>query len=158
MGGIRELTQFQKHFKEYRIVVFSGLNCEDIYLDRQVDSEKGMNLLYDEEERHYHVITNTTGAMAKRYDCKGCNKGCRRDVTHTCQQSCTDCMSVPPFAFSGLRIPCESCNRNFRSQTCFDKHKKNKLRRKALYERQRNCVSCSSFLRGKNTNVSNRTV
>jgi len=28
-GGIEELTRFQEYIKEYRIVVFSGLNCED---------------------------------------------------------------------------------------------------------------------------------
>jgi hypothetical protein len=27
-GGIPELTRFQDHFKEYRIVVYSGLNCD----------------------------------------------------------------------------------------------------------------------------------
>ena len=35
-GWIRELIQFQEHFKGNRIVVFSGLNCEDIYLYVQV--------------------------------------------------------------------------------------------------------------------------
>ena len=60
-GGIRELKQFQEHFKEYRIVVFSCLNCEVIYFDGQVDSEKRINLLYDEAERHYQVITNIAG-------------------------------------------------------------------------------------------------
>ena len=30
-GGVTELTRFQEHFKEYRIVVFGGLNCEDIF-------------------------------------------------------------------------------------------------------------------------------
>jgi len=35
-GGVPELMRFQEHFKEYRIVVFGGLNCEDIYFDRQV--------------------------------------------------------------------------------------------------------------------------
>ena len=64
-GGIRELEQFQKHFKDYRIVVFSGLNCEKIYYDGQVESEKRINLLYDEANHHYHVINNTIGAMAK---------------------------------------------------------------------------------------------
>jgi len=64
-GSIRELTQFQEYFKEYRIVVFSGLNCEDIIFDGQVQSEKRINLLYDETERHYHVICNITAAMAK---------------------------------------------------------------------------------------------
>ena len=30
-GGVPELMRFQEHFKEYRIVVFGGLNCEDIF-------------------------------------------------------------------------------------------------------------------------------
>jgi len=37
--------KFQEHFKEYRIVVFWGLNCDDIVFDRQVESEKRINLL-----------------------------------------------------------------------------------------------------------------
>ena len=43
-GGIREFAQFQDYFKEYRIVVSSGLNCEDIMFDGQVQTEKRINL------------------------------------------------------------------------------------------------------------------
>jgi hypothetical protein len=32
-GGIPELIKFQEHFKEYRIVVNDGLNCEGIVFD-----------------------------------------------------------------------------------------------------------------------------
>jgi hypothetical protein len=32
-GGIPELMDFQEHFKEYRTVVFGGLNCKDIVFD-----------------------------------------------------------------------------------------------------------------------------
>jgi hypothetical protein len=39
-GGIPELIKFQEHFKEYRIVVFGGLNCKDLVFDGQVESEK----------------------------------------------------------------------------------------------------------------------
>jgi hypothetical protein len=67
---------FQEHFKEYRIFVYSGLNCDDVYVDGQIESQKRINLLYDESERHYHVSTKFTGAMAKQYVCKSCNKGC----------------------------------------------------------------------------------
>ena len=62
-GGIRELAQFQEYLKEYRIVVFSGLNCEDMF-DGQVQTEKRIILLYDNVARHYHVILSITGAMA----------------------------------------------------------------------------------------------
>jgi len=39
--------KFQEHFKEYRIVVFGGLNCNDIVLDGQEESEKRINMFYD---------------------------------------------------------------------------------------------------------------
>ena len=72
-GGIPELTSFQEHFHEYKIVVYSGLNFENIMYRRDVESDKRINLLFD--AHHYHVIGNLTGAMAKRYICEGCNKG-----------------------------------------------------------------------------------
>ena len=92
--------RFQEHFKEYRIVVFGGLNCEDIMFDGQVDSEKRINLLYDGVWKYYHVINNLTGAMARRYVCRGCTKGCRRGVTHKCGETCSDCKSVSPCMYS----------------------------------------------------------
>jgi len=57
-GGINESLQFQDHFSEYKIVVYCGLNCEDIIFEGSVTSEKRVNLLYDEVKRHFHVITN----------------------------------------------------------------------------------------------------
>jgi hypothetical protein len=39
-------------------------------------------IMYDDVNHHYHVITNMTGAMAKKYVCKACNKICRHYVTH----------------------------------------------------------------------------
>jgi len=91
--------------------------------DGQVQTEKRINLLYDDVARHYHVIVNITGAMAKRYVCKACNKGCSSDVTHKCKQACSNCMSVPPCTISHFRILCDVCNRTFRIRVFFDKHK-----------------------------------
>ena len=76
-GGIRELSQFQDHFKDYRIVVYGGLNCEDMIFDGQSQSEKRIYLLYDETTRHYHVITNLTGAMASGTSAKAAVKDVR---------------------------------------------------------------------------------
>jgi hypothetical protein len=47
-GGIPVLIKFQEHFKEYRIFVFMGLNCKDLAFDGQVESEKRINLIYDD--------------------------------------------------------------------------------------------------------------
>jgi hypothetical protein len=87
--------------------------------------------------------------MAKRYVCKGCGKRCSGDISHKCEESCSDCMFVPPCAFSGVRIPCESCNRTFRSQTCFNKHKTNMFGGKAVCSKKRNCANSKLLTRKK---------
>ena len=76
----------------------------------QVEASERLNLLYDEVTRHYHVIEILTATIAKRYVCKACGKGCSRDITLTCDRSCSDCMASPPFVSAGVRIPCADCN------------------------------------------------
>ena len=105
-GGIPELIRFQEHFHEYKIVVYDGLRCDSILFEGQVESCKLINLLFDDVNRHYHVITNLTGAVAKRYFCRACNKGCSHGVRHMCDQSCSEWMTNPPCAFVGVRILC----------------------------------------------------
>jgi hypothetical protein len=91
-GVIPELIKFQEHFKEYSIVVFGGLNCKDLVFDGQLESEKRINLLYDDVTHHYHVINSMTGAFARRFVCKGSNKGYKMGEMHRCQETCSDCM------------------------------------------------------------------
>ena len=92
-----------------------------------MESSKRINLLYDDDTRHNHVITNLTEAMAKRYVYRDCNKGCSHGVRHMCDQTCSDCMISPPCAYVGVRIPCVDSNRHFRGQSCYDNHKKQQL-------------------------------
>jgi hypothetical protein len=83
-AGIPELVRFQEYFREYKITVYQGLNCADKMFEGQVNLSKRINLLYDDVERHYHVITNLTGAMSRRFVCKACNKACTSYITHVC--------------------------------------------------------------------------
>ena len=71
-----------------------------------MESSKRINLLYDDDTRHNHVITNLTEAMAKRYVYRDCNKGCSHGVRHMCDQTCSDCMTSPPCEYVCVRIPC----------------------------------------------------
>jgi len=127
---VHEIQRFQDHFTEYKIVVYGGLNCEDILFEGQVVSEKRVNLLYDEVKSHFHVIANLTGATSKQFICKACSKSCSSGVTHKCSEACSDCLSIPPCISTNVRIPCGSCNRTFRNQIYFEKHKTNKLKGK----------------------------
>jgi len=111
---------------------FGELNFDDIVFGGQMESEKRINLLYDSITKHYHVIKDVTGAMTRRYVCRVCNKWCISGLTHRCEEMCSDCMSVPPCPYTDVRISCESCSRQFRSQAFFDKHNTNKLRRKSV--------------------------
>ena len=86
-GGIPELERFQDHFRHYKIVVYTGLKCDEIMFEGRVDATERLSLLYDEVTRHYHVIGKLSAAMARQYVCKSCGKGCRSDVTHTCDQT-----------------------------------------------------------------------
>jgi hypothetical protein len=80
-AGLPELTRFQEHFRDYKTVVYDGLNCDSIMFEGPVESSECLNLLYDDVTRHYHLIASLTGGLAKQYVCKACNKWCRRDVT-----------------------------------------------------------------------------
>ena len=84
--GIPELSRFQEYFRDYKIVVYQGLGFDDIMFEGQVDTSKSLNLPYGDVGRHYHIITNLNGAMAKRYVCSACHRSCRRDITHVCDQ------------------------------------------------------------------------
>jgi len=110
----------------------------------QVDSPKKINLLYDEVEQHYHVIVKLTGAMAKKYVCKACNKGCTRDFTHMCDQTYRDCLASPPCALSAVTIPCSECNRHFRNEAFFVNHKPSSSNNKSVFERRRICATCGA--------------
>ena len=105
----------------------------------RVESTVSLNLLCDEVTRHYHVIGNLAAAMARGYVCKACGKWCRRDVKHTCDQTCGCCLKSLPCAATGVRFPCADCERHFRSQTCFANHRTRNGNKKSFFEQKRQC-------------------
>jgi len=145
-GGIPQLIKFQENCRQYKLTVYRGLAFEDIIFERQVDSPKKINLLYDDVEQHYHVIVNITGAMTKRFICNACTKSCASAATHHCEQTCSDCMAIPPCAFTGDRLLCADCNRYFRSHTFFANHKQSTSNKKSICERRRKCSKCGAFV------------
>ena len=106
------------------------------------------------------MITNFTEAMAKRYVCRACNKGCSIGVRHMCDQNCSECMTSPSCAFVGVRIPCGDCNRHFRSQSCYDNNKKQQLvadrMGKTVYEQKKCCGKCGDFITEKKHDCNKR--
>jgi len=56
-GGVPELMRFHEHFIEYRIVVFGGSNCEDIYFDGGVESEKELTWCMTQHRDIFTLLT-----------------------------------------------------------------------------------------------------
>jgi len=53
---------------------------------------------------------------------------------------------IPPCIRTNVRILCGSCNRTFRSQTRFEKHKTNKLKGKPVCFQKRNRGKCNGLI------------
>ena len=62
-------------------------------------------------------------------------------------------MTSPPYGYIVVRIPCGDCNRHFRSQSCYDNHKKQKLGAdrvgKTVCEQKKCCGMCGAFITEK---------
>jgi hypothetical protein len=120
--------------------------ANSIMFEGKVETSDRINLLYDETARHYHVIGNLTGAMAKKFVSRACTKRCSSDIMNTCDQTCSDCMASPPCVQAEVRYSCTDCNLHFRSQAYFDNHKMKRGNKKSVCERKRFCPSCNEFI------------
>jgi hypothetical protein len=115
-AGLAELTKFQEHFHEYRIVVYSGLNCERIMYQGHFDSDKCINLLFDEVTQHYHFIAKLQGPWLNNVFVTAVTKNVDM-ARNTLAKTSSGCMLSPPCISAGPRIPYDLCNRHFRNRT-----------------------------------------
>ena len=118
-GGFKELEQFQKYLSDYKIIVYDGLSTDRVKLSGNSVSSKKVYLLYDEKDKHYNLITNLKGAMAKKYICNACDT--LYDFEHKCEKVCSLCTATPPCTKDHTKY-CATCNRWFLSQNCFQNH------------------------------------
>jgi hypothetical protein len=129
--------------------------CDSVMVQEQSESDRRINLLFDEVTQHYRVIANLTGAMTNRYVCEECNEGSKLGAVHLCDQKCSNCMISAPCVSAGIRIPCDLCNRHFMNREWFDNHKKKthgKSNKKSACDIRKRCVTCGALM-APNTNM-----
>lgn len=95
--------EFHPHMPEYMKLVYSGLRYDSILLNDQIATLKRMKMLYD--GYHFHVLSNVTGAIAKRYVCFACNVGCERVEKHRCDELCDTRSAITPCIPNNDNIP-----------------------------------------------------
>jgi hypothetical protein len=139
-GGLEELQQFQQYLSDYKIIVFDGLKPDRLFFKGNSNSAKKLYLLYDPDCGHYNVITNIKAAMAKKYVCNGCDT--LYDNTHKCDKVCSLCTNTPPCKKDQFRH-CDTCNRRFLSEKCFENHLKLRKKGKTVCQWRHVCPNCT---------------
>ncbi|XP_078684907.1 uncharacterized protein LOC144918222 [Branchiostoma floridae x Branchiostoma belcheri] len=116
--GLPEIQKFQEHLSAYQIIVVSAKELNEVVYKGPNREQKLILYLVN---GHYNVITSITAFMERAYFCWACNRGYNNRIRHKCERVCKLC-ETPGCLPCDEWTYCKACNRNFRSQQCFDNH------------------------------------
>ena len=122
--GLDEVELFQQHLVNYQIIVVSSDHCNSIIYPTRPpvnpDPEKSIYLFY--HANHFDVITSLPGFLNKSYFCHRCHKPYDHTTDHLCSEQCRSCGGFG-CVLQGDGIVCNECDRVFKNQACYDRHK-----------------------------------
>ena len=146
--GIEEVKLFQNYLSNYQIIIVSGdhNNCI-IYSPKPPGTdEKPIISLYF-HNNHFDVITKLPGFLNKAYFCKRCHKCYSNTTDHVCPAMCGSCRGFG-CVLEGEGIVCNECNRLFKNQACYDRHKNEPINGggRSVCEAVRKCEKCGNAM------------
>ena len=122
--GLDEVELFQQYLVNYQIIIVSGDHNNSIIYPRQPpaipDPEKSIYLYY--QAKHFDVITSLPGFLNRGYFCHRCHKAYNNTTDHICDGACRSCGGFDCH-LQGDGIVCNECDRLFKNQACYDRHK-----------------------------------
>ena len=121
--GINEVKLFQDYLVNYQIIVVSGTHNNSIIYPPQppgTEEKPPISLYY--HNNHFDVITKLPGFLSRNYFCLRCHKAYDHTTDHICTTMCDMCRGFE-CVWVGKGIPCNECDRVFRNQECYDRHK-----------------------------------
>ena len=121
--GIDEVKLFQNYLANYQIIIVSGAHNNSIIYPPQppgTDEKPSISLYY--HNNHFDVITKLPGFLRRNYFCHRCHKAYDHTADHICTAMCDMCRGFECI-WQGKGIPCNECDRVFRNQTCYNRHK-----------------------------------
>ena len=135
--GIDQVKQFQAYLTDYQINIVSKEHQNSIIFSGP-DKEKRIYLFL--HDNHFDVITSMPAFVARKKYCHTCKKGYDHVKHHLCGDTCKLCyfQNCPIVSWT----PCSDCNRFFKSQECFDRHKQNVGNAKSICLSTAKCPHC----------------
>ena len=121
--GLNEVALFQQYLINYQIIVVSGDHDNSIIYPPQssgTDEKPTISLYF--QNNHFDVITTLPGFVNRSYFCYRCLKAYSNTTDHLCAAMCSSCRGFG-CVFEGDGIVCSECDRVFKNQTCYDRHK-----------------------------------
>ena len=121
--GLNEVALFQQYLINYQIIVVSGDHDNSIIYPPQpsgTDEKPTISLYF--QNNHFDVITKLPGFVNRSYFCYRCLKAYSNTTDHLCAAMRSSCRGFG-CVFEGFGIVCSECDRVFKNQTCYDRHK-----------------------------------
>ena len=147
--GLKEVDLFQQHLINYQIIVVSGdQNNTIIYPPKppaNPNPEKSIYLYY--QANHFDVITTLPGFLNTNYFCHVCHKGYDHTTDHLCDGMCHSCRGFG-CTFENNGIICKDCDRLFKNQECYDRHKQEPINGggRTVCQSVRKCPECKKSM------------
>ena len=116
--GIAEVKKFQAALPGYQLNMISKEHLNALIYSGP-EADKCLYLYH--HDNHYDVITSMPAFLARKQYCHKCKKGYDKITSHPCGDLCKLCYtqncSLVEWKF------CKDCNRFFKSDKCFNRHK-----------------------------------
>ena len=135
--GIPEVKKFQTTLPGYQLNVVSKEHLNAVIYSGP-EAEKHLYLYH--YDNHYDVITSMPAFLARKQYCHKCKKGFDKITTHPCGDLCKLC-HTQNCSFVEWKF-CKDCNRFFKSDECFNRHKDDTGPAKSLCRALVKCGKC----------------
>ena len=146
--GIDEVKLFQNYLTNYQIIVVSGThNNSIIYPPKPPDTDEKPIISLYYHDNHFDVITKLPGFLSRSYFCQRCHKTYDHTSDHVCPTMCSSCRGFG-CVFEAKGIVCNECDRLFKNQVCYDRHKNEPMDGggRTVCEVIRKCDKCSKVM------------
>ena len=146
--GMNEVKLFQNYLTNYQIIIVSGdHNNSIIYPPQPPGTDEKPTISLYLHDNHFDVITTLPGFLRRGYFCHRCHKAYDHTSDHVCPTMCSSCRGFG-CVFEAKGIVCNECDRLFKNQACYDRHKNEPIDGggRTVCEVIRKCDKCSKAM------------